>query len=181
MNIQELLEKRAKQVSDINEHLYFLKDFVNSNQVKEIVEFGVRDGNSTIAFLSSDCKSLVSVDLVRDPRLQEVCDAYKEGSCPEWSFIEADDLDIPPVSCDLLFIDSNHTYKHLKAELARHASGVRRFIALHDTTTFWDWDAFRGESGIGQAIIEFLREHKEWKTLLRFYNNNGLMVLAKYD
>ena len=48
MNIHELLEKRVATITDIHEHLFFLRDFVNENGIKEIVEFGVREDRKSV-------------------------------------------------------------------------------------------------------------------------------------
>lgn len=68
-------------------------------------------------------------------------------------FIQASTLDIEIDETDLLFIDTQHTYAQLIAELRKHHSKVRRWIALHDTMIF-------GEVGdLGDAAYDRL-----WKT-----------------
>jgi len=97
-----------------------------------------------------------------------------------------------------LFIDTWHVYGHLKRELARWHSSVRKYIALHDT----EIDGLRGETlrnkwnptqqsfetgipvdeitkGLQPAIAEFLADHPEWTMLAHYRNNNGLTILAR--
>jgi hypothetical protein len=90
---------------------------------------------------------------------------------------------------DLLFLDTWHAYKQLKAELELHASKVRKYILFHDTTSFATCDERSYESlgeewigdqkGIWLAIEEFLQSNPEWKLIERFENNNGLTVIGK--
>jgi len=178
--LAKLLAERVEKKTDINEHLLFLRDLVNEHQVERVVEFGVRDGNSTLAFLNSTCQHLLSVDPDWHKVMDAVESAYVEAPDPkpEWRFIQSDDLLIPPVECDLLFIDSNHTSGHLRKELALHAAGVRRFIVLHDTETFMDWDQFRKEPGMRAAINAFFTA-PEWTVKIHLSNCNGLTVYER--
>lgn len=173
--LEELYRERCAADTDIHEHLPILREL--ANDLDNIVEFGVRDGNSSLAFLTARISDLRSVDLDDHPGLDEIRAAYVCAPLkPGWRLVLANDLDIEIPDCDLLFIDSNHTSAHLEKELAKHAHKVRRYIALHDTETFWDWDQFRGEEGMGRAITEFLATHPEWQVKAQYHNCNGLMI-----
>jgi hypothetical protein len=169
--IDEIYRERCEKKTDINEHLPVLRELAERPEVKQVVELGVRDGNSSVAFLAAG-KPLVGVDLEDNPALSEI----RQANPPNWSMIFGDSAEVVIPECDLLFIDSNHTSKHLRKELAAHAHKVRHYIALHDTTTFWDIDIFRNEKGMGEAIVEFLNEHPEWKLVKEYKNSNGLMI-----
>ena len=76
----------------------------------------------------------------------------------------------------------------MQAELKLHAKKVKKYIILHDTTTFATVDETHYETvfgmkvnnkGLWLAIEEFLEENKNWKLLERFTNNNGLTILEK--
>ena len=54
----------------------------------------------------------------------------------DFHFTVGDTKAIDIEETDLLFIDTLHTYDQLAAELARHGMKARRWIVLHDTTTF---------------------------------------------
>lgn len=149
-----------------------------------VVEFGVRTVVTTWAFLAARPASLVSVDIEDPPRdAIEAAHACAAEDGTPFEFWRRSTLDIPPVSCDLLFIDTLHTYRQLRAELERHAAGVTRFIAFHDTVTF-GFVGMDGQSPGLQDAIEELVAGKiagsgEW--VLRWHDerNNGLAVVER--
>jgi hypothetical protein len=79
---------------------------------------------------------------------------------------------------DLLFIDTLHTYDQLTTELARHAAKVRRWIVLHDTTTFATQGQESDPRGLWPAVEEFLTEGT-FVLKERRENNNGLTILER--
>lgn len=203
--IMDHYDKAALAESDINEHIPTLSKY--AEQCRHIVEFGVRTGVSSFGFangllkhMSSDRPCVIDgYDLDARPSSY---DMFKQA--PHLGFIstftQANVLHIPPVRCDLLFIDTFHVFGQLRRELARHANGVRKYIILHDTTTDeWEgelrrlgWDATKlgpktgipaGELLIGlwPAVMLFLEGHPEWKIKERFVNNNGLTVLERQE
>lgn len=146
----------------------------------QVVEFGVRGIVSTWALLAGRPLSLASVDIVAPPaaELAEVVRCADEiGTVFE--FIHESTLLLDPVDCDVLFIDTLHTYAQLKAELARHAAGVRFYIAMHDTETFGARGEDGTEPGLRAAIDEFLVAHPEWEVVHDVTNCNGLVVLER--
>lgn len=144
--------------SDINEHLPTLR--MLASLCSTVTEFGVRSGVSTQAFLATDAV-LTSYDI----------DPQPFPFFPPNKFIQASTLDIEIEQTDLLFIDTDHSYKQLSQELALHHAKVNCFIVLHDTTTY-------GKELI-PAIHEFLSKNTEWYLLAQYLNNNGLTVLTK--
>lgn len=189
----ETLEQRYKRLcqtpSSINEHLPTLRNL--ACELIHIVEFGVDIGQSTTAFLASGVKYLTSVDVYLRPEILELWNAYKSwdlSTSTQWQLIKDNDLDIDPIPCDLLFIDTWHSYPQLRSELAIHADSASKYIALHDTMSFqwkgegWqDWEAAnRCElKGLWPAVEEFLEEHREWEIRNHYPNNNGLTVLGR--
>lgn len=176
--------------SDINEHLPTLKTL--TEECEHVTEMGVRWIISTYAFLAGKPKNLVSIDIQHpqtwDANLSMVERLAKENNI-NFEFILSNSLEVEIKPTDLLFIDTWHAYKQLKAELNLHHSKVKKYIALHDTTNYeshdetsyemWG-DEWKGEGkGIWPAVLEFLEEHPEWEIKERYVNNNGLTILIR--
>lgn len=160
---------------DISEHLGLLRGLACNDDVKRVVEIGFRTGISATALASSG-KPVASYDVAdcsqAARRLTQMAINF--------SFHRGDSLKVTLPECDLLHIDSLHTYKQLKAELCRHHHQVTKWIALHDTTTFGSTGQDKTKPGLTKAIEEFLaNEGKEWRILLMLTNNNGFTVLQR--
>jgi hypothetical protein len=97
----------------------------------------------------------------------------------ELRFHEADSREVEIEPTDLMFVDTLHVYEQLQEELAQHAGRVRRFIALHDTTTFGEHGELAGSRGLWPAVVEFLAAQPEWRIAARYHNNNGLTILER--
>lgn len=185
-DLKKLVEEYKNIPSDINEHLQTLVDLA---QGLDVVEFGVRNGISTAALLLG-AKSLISYDI--EPR-----DVSKlQGLSYNFKFIQADDLEIPQIDCDMLFIDTFHSYAQLFAELSHHADGVRKQIVMHDTRSVFSYSDQQipegkisnlspsEKQGLIPAIEDFLKTDKgngritKWWSL-EYYNNNGLFILTR--
>jgi hypothetical protein len=163
--------------SDINENVHILYEL--AQECKTVVEFGVRSGVSTRAFLASDVE-LLSFDIELHPKVRELfLKAQAQGKSVQ--YIKANVLDIEVEPMDLLFIDTLHTYEQLQKELALHGNKAKRYIAFHDTYTF----GLRGEDGRDRqglltAIIEFLIKNPHWRFRIYKTNNNGFTVLERH-
>lgn len=176
--------------SDINEHLKTLVEY--ADKCNHITEMGVRDGHSTVAFLSSKAKKVVSYDIqypdffgtpLKD--LQK----YAETNNINYVFLNEDVLKVEIEITDILFIDTWHSYKQLDRELKLHAKNVKKYIILHDTTSYAETDedhySHLGDEwqpegiGLWKAIQEFLEREKNWILEKRYHNNNGLTILKK--
>ena len=204
MSIDQLYIQSCFQESDIHEHLPTLYNY--GLECNSIVEFGVRDtANSTRAFVKSLVDnsrngtkdlSYIGVDIVpcRVDYIQQIC---KQTNI-DYMFIVGDSIKVTIPETDLLFIDSWHVYAHLKRELAKHHSKVKKYIIMHDTecdgefgeTIRNKWDAKKQSQesgypeeeitkGLQYAIDEFLEQHPEWKVKEVFTNNNGLTILER--
>jgi hypothetical protein len=86
--------------------------------------------------------------------------AKEEGI--DFQFILGSSLTTQIPECDLLFIDTEHTYNQLTQELKLHSKKVRKYIILHDTNLPLMWKAVE-DSGL--------------KVKERFLNNNGLTII----
>lgn len=169
--------------SDISAHLPVLEYY--ASLCDTVCEFGVRDGQSTLALLSGCRGTLHSFDIEWTP----VVDRLKSISLPCcWTFHRVDTgspFDAPLIpSCEMLFVDTLHTFAHVRQELKLHGRKASRFLAFHDTFTC----GFRDESGpdpsqrgILPAIEEFLSMHSgQYKTVYRTDFCNGLWVLERF-
>jgi ornithine carbamoyltransferase len=191
MTLNETYESLVSTSSDINEHLPILKKY--AEECDHVTEMGVRWVVSTYAFLAAKPKRLLSID-IQPPStwnisLDQVEEFAKDIKC-DFKFWLANNLEIEIEKTDLLFIDTWHSYKQLKAELELHASKVKKYIILHDTVLFgtedelssydvWGWKNEHHKKGLLPAISEFLESNEEWVTHEVFENNNGLTILKR--
>ena len=202
-NIARRYRKKAKEKSDINEHLPILREL--SRSCGSVCEIGVRRCVSSWAFLQGLAESEASKKklLCIDINQADVSDLERWGGSLippiRTSMVVADSRKVVlPHEFDLLFIDTLHVYGQLKSELWAHQGRVRRFIVLHDTEVDGNkgevlrmgWDACKMAQdtgmkeeellqGLGRAIQEFLATFPEWVQRSHFANNNGLTVLAR--
>lgn len=200
-NLDEKLRDIYNQTksADMREHLYTLKSYAEKS--KHITEMGVREVVSTWAFLAGKPEVLRSYDIFHPKKFQASSELNNAINISnehriDYKFILQNVLEADIAETDLLFIDTWHVYKQMKAELELHAPKVRKWIIMHDTTSceFRDeegyerhlgWennypDGFPNGKGIWPAIEEFLHRNKEdWIIKERFTNNNGLTVLER--
>ncbi len=171
--LEERYTLAAQTATDIHEHLPLLRHL--ASQVEHVTEFGVRHGVSTTAFLAAQPAVLRCYDIRQRPIAAALAPLAGRTA---FSVTVGDTTALDIDETDLLFIDTLHTYRQLSAELARHGLKARRWIILHDTTTF----ATRGQdddpTGLWPAVEEFLARGtftlKERRT-----NNNGLTILER--
>lgn len=173
-------------LSDINEHMDTLYNL--AKECSHITEMGVRNVVSTWAFMLRDPEKLIGIDLHSNFNVEKAKLIY-----PKWQFIQADTTKIKIEETDLLFVDTLHTYSQLKKELFLHASNVKKYIVLHDTTTYGfvdeptDWQTpeimanyvVGNIKGLQPAVIEFLNDNQEWILFKEYTNNNGLTILKR--
>lgn len=180
---EKTFHQKCWEQSDINEHLPTLKAL--AMQCSHVTEFGVRAVVSTWAFIAAEPDTVISVDIDNPSKyhvnLQKVEDAAKEVGV-DFKFIQADTREIEIEPTDMLFIDTWHVYEQLKTELERHASKVRQFIVMHDTTSFGMAGESSGHKGLMPAIYDFLvttEEGHKWYIASKYDNNNGLTILKR--
>jgi hypothetical protein len=203
--IRRIFQKKVQEVSDIHQHLPFLREL--SRSCASICEMGVRRCVSSWAFLlgleenSMPEKELLCVDIMPADTSELARWAGRLTPPVRVTMQVADSRKIVlPHEFDLLFIDTLHVYGQLKAELWAHQGRVRRFIVLHDTEVDrnlgevvrmgWDSGKMARETGmteaelsrgLGPAVEEFLADFPGWILQRHFPNNNGLTVLARRD
>jgi len=173
LRLEERYTLATQTVTDIHEHLPVLRAL--ASQVEHVTEFGVRHGVSTTALLAAHPAVLRSYDI--QDRAVAASLAPLAGRT-DFRFAVGDTKAIDIEATDLLFIDTLHTYDQLKAELARHAAKARRWIVLHDTTTFATKGMESDPRGLWPAVEEFLADGT-FVLKERRENNNGLTILER--
>lgn len=178
---------RVKSENDFSRQMEIVSDFVKMFELKNCSEFGVRDGNSTVAFmyglsklnilnrnhivLNSYDKDHMSQHLSRElvclnPNIKHI-------------FHHVDILTITKIShTDILLLDTEHTYNQLLYELCIFNKYVTKFIMIHDTSTFREVGE-DGKRGLKRAIDDFFIDNPNWEVFWNFTKGNGLTVLKR--
>jgi hypothetical protein len=186
-SIEDFFEYHKRAPSDINEHLDTLVRYAQG--CGHVTEMGVRTVVSTWAFLMARPRKLVCIDINPPPIEYAQRVAAAAGTELEFRLADTGDESFEIEETDLLFIDTWHVYEQLKRELDLHAERARRWIILHDTTTYGDQgEGFtypcatrpaRRRKGLWPAIEEFLLQNRHWQLWEKYAHNNGLTVLAR--
>jgi hypothetical protein len=158
--------------------------------LKRVVEFGVKGGASSSALIRG-ARHVTSFDLVETAEARELEAVAGE----RWDYRIEDSRTAEPFPCDMLFIDSLHTYAQVSAELERWASFTSRLV-FHDTMTFGSvgadgetgrhsWQYVPGQSvpmehlGIRPAIDELMIREPDWRVGYSTPESHGLLVLER--
>ncbi|CAG0993419.1 hypothetical protein BURK1_02394 [Burkholderiales bacterium] len=179
LKADRILARHRRNVAtagDITEHLETLKRF--AAEASHVTEMGVRDVVSTWSLLAGRPGKAVCYDVHRSPRVDDV-EAVARDYGIAFDFVQRDVLDVDIEPTDLLFIDTVHTYDQLRAELDRHGNKSRKYILLHDTTTYGEVGEDGRRPGLQAAIDEFLARNRHWRVAERFAHNNGLTCLER--
>jgi hypothetical protein len=188
--LDQIFQEKKEYPSDINEHLDTFRKY--SEQCESVIEMGVRGIVSTWGFMMGKPKKMVGIDITHPSEfggnLNEVYQIARENDI-HYEFRLQNTLTCEIEECDLLFIDTWHDFLHLKKELYRHHTKVKKFLIFHDTATF----AFKDEplyddyvnereetnlpKGLVSAINEFCLNNPHWHLHERYANNNGITVL----
>jgi GT2 family glycosyltransferase/Flp pilus assembly protein TadD len=168
-----LYDVACREPSDVNEHLPTL--YALAKECEHVTELGTRGAVSTTALLYAQPKKLVCYDRVKCPPVDKLAALAGET---EFVFHQDDVLWVTIEETDLLFIDTWHVYEQLSEELRLHASAARKYVVLHDTTTFGEQGEAAGHRGLWPAVEEFLAQGT-FRLKQRFTHNNGLTVLER--
>tara|TARA_A100001515_G_scaffold42921_1_gene33828 strand:- start:938 stop:1501 length:564 start_codon:yes stop_codon:yes gene_type:complete len=149
-----------------------------------IVEFGIRSCSSSSALLAG-CKGTVySWDIEELPHhgdLRSVAgDKWEVTYCP------SQDAKTPD-SFDMLFHDTFHNYKQVKAELDAHADKARKYLVLHDSVKnaiSGGENHTRGNfnpdlAGFRLAVDELMIRDPSWFIKEHHPHDDGLLVLER--
>lgn len=188
-SVETFYQQACQTASASAYHLPRLREFAGGCDLA--IEFGVKKGASSAALLMG-AQRVIGYDLVETKearRLQGIAG-------PRYSYRIEDSCLAPVEPCDLLFLDSLHTYGQVQAELRRHAAAVRRLLVFHDVLTFGSigadgetghqcWTYQRGQSvpfqalGIRPAIDELMIEDASWRIVYSSAVSHGLLVLER--
>ena len=163
-------------VESVKPHLDIFIEY--GSKCRTVTEFGVDTGCSTVAFLISGCGRLFSYDVVVGENARKV-KAAADADGKFFRLYEKDNLKVKIRRTDLLFIDTDHWYGQIKAELEHHHSRVKKWIMMHDTETFGIINPFDGRPGMKAAIYEFLEDHPEWQLRTHYEIGHGITVLER--
>lgn len=157
--------------SDIKPLLPILYDY--AYKCNSVLELGVRTGNSTRVFLNANLRRLTSVDIQEDYFVRDLFNVATVLQY-DYNYIIADSLTyIDDRYYDMLFIDTDHTYDQLKAELNRYHRSIDKYIIIHDVCTY-------GQN-LMPAIMEFMVDVVgEWMVDYYTTESNGLCILKRY-
>lgn len=146
VSAREAYEKWQVEWSDIHDHLPRLFEAAKGN----CLEIGVRGGVSTSALLAgleAHGGHLLSIDI-------DDCSHLFKGH-PQWSFYRLNSVQeaavvrsLLPETLDLLFIDGDHTFEAVFADLLNYAPQAER-VLLHDTEAA-EWP------GVRQAVEAYV-------------------------
>jgi glycosyltransferase involved in cell wall biosynthesis/predicted Zn-dependent protease len=171
--LADLYQKACSTPSDINEHLPTLHGL--AKECKHVTEFGTRSGFSTTALLHAQPELLVCYDVRKFPEVDRLGGL---AGHTRFVFHQSDVRTVAIDETDLLFIDTWHVFAQLQEELRLHADKARKYIVLHDTTTYAEKGETDGHRGLWPAVEEFLAKGT-FRLKQRYDNNHGLTVLER--
>lgn len=198
-HLYALYQLHHQMPSDINEHLPPLRQL--ASECSSAVEIGIRSIVSTWGVLQGLSESpfqshnYLGIDIDAPPEdMFNLAKTLSEKNGINFSFCQANDMEIELEEADMLFIDSLHTYCHLTYELEKFSPKIRKYIALHDTSAPWgnvddynyhgDYSEYpahidRSKRGLWPAVEDFLARHPEWSLHARYLNNHGFTILKR--
>ena len=168
--IDLIFQRNRDNKSDINEHLEALKALALGCEL--VVEFGVRRGMSTSAFIAARPEKMLAFDHRREePHTSELEEAAEEAGV-DFTFLQKSSREERPEfeTCDLMFIDTRHTYEQRSLELELHGHKAGKYLGFHDTVSYPE---------LTKAIKEFMAKNKDFEVKINHEYNNGLMVLER--
>ena len=178
--LYDFSKKGTKGFKDesVKPHIDIFFDY--ASKCNTVTELGIDSACATLAFLNSGCKKVYSYNVVISPNARSVEQAAKEDG-KFFKLINKDSLKVKIDKTDLLFIDTDHWYGQIKAELEHHHPRVNKWIMMHDTETFGLINPFDNRPGMKAAIYEFLTAHPEWEIKEHFEIGHGLTILERKE
>ena len=181
----EVLPRIASQCTDMAGHFTTLTAL--ASQCQSVIEMGVRGGCSAFALLAGLEQSqwagkwmlYLDINDCQNKELEEI--AHQHAIEIEFKKADSRYVDLP--ECDLLFIDTLHTYGQLSLELQLHSSKARKYIVMHDVEApYGTKNEIKDGSpkeGLQPAIQDFLAEFTNWRIKDWHENCHGLCVLER--
>jgi len=181
IDLELLYRNLCRQESDIYLHLPVLRAY--AADCRHVTEFGMRTGVSTAALLAAQPDILTTHDVNLNANVARYLTRIRGRTV--FFALENDVVKMPPMGeTEMLFIDTLHTYRQMRAELDLHGNRAAKYLAFHDWVTFAWKDEVPGKEpgtkrGIRLAIEEFMAENRHWKISAEYKENNGLLVLER--
>jgi hypothetical protein len=113
---------------------------------------------------------LRSYDIIKWPYVSHLFETMRNVG-RDFEYIQASSLEIELDECDMIFFDTEHTYKQLSQELALHGNKSNRYLVFHDTVSYRD--------ELIPAIDEFVKKNPHWDVVDHHMHNNGLLILER--
>ena len=179
---------------NIREHLDDLT--AEAKKYDTVVELGRQNMCSTLAILLGNPKKFITVD-TDEPTdrwiyRKELANRYCDVVGVDYEYRIADTLQMEPIECEMMFIDTFHSYEQLYRELNIYHKSVSKTIVMHDTVSFGQTDEpssaiktslldkrFVGKAGLANALDDFLLENKEWVKSRIETKNNGMSYITR--
>ena len=190
IDLTKILEMSLNGNGDSDKHIMTLFSIAIGGKSKNIIELGVRGGNTTLP--------LILAAKLNGGKVTSVDINETEFQCPSdlqdnWTFVKSDAIEFlskinPNETIDLIYIDDWHSYEHVKKELEIIDTLVSpsTIILLHDlmygnTNPFYHTDLTLNDGqwangGPYRAVAELNPQFWEFSTLPW---NNGLTILRK--
>ena len=190
IDLTKILEMSLNGNGDSDKHIMTLFSIALGGKSKNIIELGVRGGNTTLP--------LILAAKLNGGKVTSVDINETEFECPEdlqdnWTFVKSDAIEFlskinPDETIDLIYIDDWHSYEHVKKELEiiDRLISPSTIILLHDlmygnTNPFYHTDLTLKDGqwangGPYRAVAELNPQFWEFATLPW---NNGLTILRK--
>ena len=190
IDLTKILEMSLNGNGDSDKHIMTLFSIAIGGKSKNIIELGVRGGNTTLP--------LILAAKLNGGKVTSVDINETEFECPEdlqdnWTFVKSDAIEFlskinPDETIDLIYIDDWHSYEHVKKELEiiDRLISPSTIILLHDlmygnTNPFYHTDLTLKDGqwangGPYRAVAELNPQFWEFATLPW---NNGLTILRK--
>lgn len=187
INFDSTLEALKGRCVDMHEHFPTLRRL--AAECESAIEMGVRGVCSTWAIAAGlaennkPTKRLVYLDIGPCQHVVFEASCKAAGIEVEWRRVSSLEYSIEP-SCDMLMLDTLHTYKQLLSELKRHHYFVNKYIVMHDTEAPWgrrnEAEDGSEKQGLMTAVEDFLNEHEDqWRIKEHHANSHGLTVLER--
>jgi predicted O-methyltransferase YrrM len=190
MDLDFILEKTINGEGDSDKHLLTLFSIAISSKGKNILELGVRNGDTTLPFLLA---AKLNQGKVYSVDINEANFVAPDNLKSYWQFTKMDAVEYlenwdSSKSLDIVYIDDWHSYDHVKKELEILDKLVSpsTVILIHDlmyggTCPFYHSDITLkygqwANGGPYRAVAELNQQFWEFSTLPW---NNGLTVLRK--
>lgn len=147
---------------------------------KKSLEVGIAWGISTIAILSANKGTLLSIDKSSYPNTDKQVESF--GFSNRWKFIEQPSEDALPQiddKYDLICVDGYHKYEWVKEDLENavrllNDGGV---IIVDDYNHKYNFDKTKDDYGVNKAVNELVDKYNLKKIV---YNKaNGIVELRK--